>query len=79
MASVRSDCAVVSLSGSILVIGGCDVHGAVVSTEALSLETMTFAVGPILRTAREGCAALALPQGHSPRRALVMGGYEGIP
>ena len=47
------------------------------TTEALSLETMTFAAGPTMITARYKCAALALPQDHSPRRALVVGGRFG--
>ena len=77
----RSWCAVVSLPGSILVVGGCacgyDDRGAVDTTEALSLQTMYFAVGPTMRTVRAGLAALALPQDHSPRRALVVGGNSG--
>ena len=70
----RSDCAVVSLPGSILVVGGYDGRDAVDTTEAFCLQTMSFAAGPRMLMARQGCAALALPQGHSPHRALVVGG-----
>ena len=73
----RSDCAVVSLPGSILVVGGYDGRGAVDTTEALSLENMIFSAGPTMLTARKGCAALALPQDHSPRCALILGGRRG--
>ena len=73
----RSWCTVVSLPGSILVVGGYDGRAAVNTTEALSLETMTFAARSTMHTAREGCAALALPQGHLPRCALVVGGRHG--
>ena len=38
---------------------------------------MIFASGPTMLTARSGCAALALPQDFSPRRALVVGGRLG--
>ena len=74
----RSLCAVVSLPGSILVVGGYDEH-AVNTTDALSLNTVTFAAGPTMLTAREGCAVLALPHDHSPRRALVVGECDGAP
>ena len=72
----RSDCASISLPGSILVVGGHDGHTSTDTTEALSLQTMSFAAGPTMLTARRGCAVLALPQGHSPRRALVVGGLD---
>ena len=90
----RSNCAVVSLPGSILVMGGSadnddddddndddgdngvgdDDHYETNTTEALSLKMMLFTAGPTMLTGRYGCAALALPQDHSPRRALVVGG-----
>ena len=74
----RSQCAVVSLPGSILVVGGYDGSAAIdTTTEALSLQTMSFAPGPTMLTARVGCAVLALPHDHSPRRALVVGGTDG--
>ena len=74
MSSGRSECAVVSLPGSILVFGVCFGGAEVNTTEALSLQSMTFAPGPTMLTARWGCAAFALPQDHSPRRALVARG-----
>ena len=72
----RYMCAAVSLSGSILVAGGYDGRASVDTTEALSLETMTFAAVPTMLTKRRGCAALVLLQDHSPRCALVVGGYD---
>ena len=41
------------------------------------METMLFAAGSTMLTARLGCAALALPQDFSPRRALIVGGFGG--
>ena len=76
MSMGRSFCAVVSLPGSILVVGGYG-EAAAKTTEALCLQTMTFAAGPTMLTARSSCAALALSQDHSPRRALFMGGSDG--
>ena len=55
-------------------VGGCDSRGAVNTTEALSLHTMTFTAGPMMLAARAGCAAFVLPQVHSPDRVLVVGG-----
>ena len=76
MSLARSNCAVVSLPGSILVVGGNHGRADMDTTEALSFKTMTFSAGPTMLTAREGCAAFALPQDHSPRRALVVSGYD---
>ena len=75
MSSARSHCAVVSLTGTILVVGG-DRAAAAKTTEALSLHTMLFSAGPTMLAVRKGCAALALPQDNSPRRALVAGGRD---
>ena len=72
----RSDCAVISLPGSILVVGGSNGRTITDTTDALSLQTMSFAVGPTMLAARSGCAALALSQDHSPRRALVVSGRD---
>ena len=72
----RSSCAVVSLPGSILVLAG-NGSAAAKTMEALCLQTMTFAAGPAMRAVRDGYAALALPQDHSPRCALVLGGFDG--
>ena len=81
MSPGRASCAVISLSGSILVVGDYDGHAVVKTTvlgrDALSFQTMTFAAGPAMRTARERCAASILPQDHSPRCALVAGGRGG--
>ena len=73
----RSQCAVVSLPGLIIFIGGHHGRATVNTTEAPSLQTMYFAAGPTVLTPRQGCAALVLPQDHSPRRAFVMGGHRG--
>ena len=74
----RSSCAVASLSGSVLVVGGCVTSSTEAkTTEALSLQTMLFVAGPTMLTARRGCAALALPRDHAPRCALVVSGYDG--
>ena len=73
----RSSCAVVSLAGSIPVVGGYDGYAAVDTSEVLSRQAMYFAAGPTMLTARYECAASAQPQGHSPRRALVLGGHDG--
>ena len=70
----RAWCTVVSLPSSILVVGGYFGGGITNTTEALSLQTMTFAPGPAMLTARSECAVLALPQDQSPRHALVVGG-----
>ena len=70
-------CAVVSLPGSILMVGGYAGGAATNTVEALSLESMTFAAGPTMRTARSGYAASVLPQDHSPRRTLIVGGRDG--
>ena len=72
----RSSCAIVSLPGSILVVSGYNGSTYMDTVEALSLQTMTFAAGPTMLTERAGCAALALPQDHSPRRALIVGGFN---
>ena len=74
MSRARANCAVVSLPGSILVVGGCAGGGSVDTTEALSLETISFAAGPAMVTARHGRAAFVLPQDNSPRRALAVCG-----
>ena len=74
----RWGCAVISLPGSILVVGGCAYSAQARTTEALSLQTMTFAAGPAMLTRRTECAAFVLPQYHSPRRVLVVGGCDGI-
>ena len=71
----RSECALASLPGSIVVISGWVGRAAVGdTTEALPLQTMTFAAGPTMLAARVGCAAMALPQDYLPCRALVVGG-----
>ena len=62
------------MPGSIPVVGGCDAGARTNTTEALSLHTIYFAVGPMMLTARFRCAALGPPRDHSPRRALVVGG-----
>ena len=67
----------VSLPGSILVIGGRFTCDDGETTEAFSLKTMTFEAGPTMLTAHRECAAFVLPQDHSPRRALVVGGGGG--
>ena len=77
MSSGRAGCAVVSLSGSILVVGGYDGNATVNTTDDVSLQTMTIAAGPMILTARSGCAVLALPHDQSPRRTLVVGGCGG--
>ena len=75
MSLARSFCAVFSLPGSVLVVGGWDFRGdAVDTTKALSIQTMTFAAGPTMLAARHGLAACVLPHDLSPRRALVVGG-----
>ena len=76
MLLARSNCAIVLLTGSILVVGGQGRRTYTDTTEALSLQTMTFAAGPAMLAVRSGCAALALPQDHSPRHALVVGGRD---
>ena len=78
MSLARSLCAVILLPGSILMAGGCDDRAYIDTTEALSLGTMHFAMGPTILTEPTGCAALALPQDHSSHRALVVGGYDGV-
>ena len=71
----RSSCDIVSQPGSILVVGGNGGAGTN-TAEALSIETMSFAPGPTMRTVRLGSSAFALPQNHSPHRALVVGGHD---
>ena len=44
------------------------------TTEALTLQAMSFAAGPTMLTALSRCATFALTQEHSPRRTLVVGG-----
>ena len=73
----RSRCAVVSLSGLILVDGGYDGRAAVDTTEALSPQTMSFSAGPTMLATRAACAVFMLSQGRSPRRTLVLGGFGG--
>ena len=58
--------------------GGCDGHTYMVTAEALSLQTMNFAAGPTMLAERAGYATLAIPQDHSTRRALVVGGEDAI-
>ena len=53
-------CTIVSLPGSILVVGGHAGGGAVDTTEALSLQTISFSAGPKMLTLRVGCAAFVL-------------------
>ena len=65
----------VSLSGSIMVVGGWDNRSTVKATEALSLQTMTFAVGPTMLTTHQNIAVFALLQDFSSCCALVVGGY----
>ena len=77
MSSGCLNCAAVSLPGAILEVCGCNGGAVRHTTEALSLETMIFVAGPTMRTPRQSCVALALPQGLSPRRAPVMGGRDG--
>ena len=42
-------------------------------TEDPSFQAMDFAAGATMLAACRGCAAFALPEGHSPRHALVVG------
>ena len=76
MSLARSMSTVLSLPGSILVVDGGGA--AEKTTDALPLKTMTFAAGPTKLTARAGCVAFVLPQDHSPRRALFVGGHAEI-
>ena len=74
----RSSCAVVSLPGSILVVGGYMYVGNARTNTAgvLSRLTMIFPAGPTMLAAHSARAALALSQDHSPRRAFVVGGRD---
>merc|ERR1712167_47810 len=76
MQTERVHHAVVALDARrILVIGGFNDGEALATTEVLDLETMTFALGPNLNTARSGCAAVKLIENNAqPPRVLVVGG-----
>ena len=71
-----SECAVVLLPGLILVVGGWNGRASLDTTEAVSIQTITFAAEPTMLTPRRGCAMLALPQDCSPHRALIVGGHH---
>ena len=74
MCFARSYCVIISLHGSVLVVGGYDGNVHMNTMYVFSLELMTFAAGSTMLTERSGCAAFAPPQDHSPRHALVAGG-----
>mmetsp|Transcript_43639 Transcript_43639/g.79571 ORF Transcript_43639/g.79571 Transcript_43639/m.79571 type:complete len:333 (+) Transcript_43639:14-1012(+) len=77
MLQARGGCAAALLDAErVIIVGGFDGTNRLASTEILNLETMTFAPGPSLSTARSGHVCLSVGE-EGYERPIVFGGFDG--